>query len=126
MALDTTAVGPAQVLGDPSQLGRVVSNLLENAARHATSSVTIELSEGSHGTATLVVADDGPGVPAADRERVFEPFTRLDEARTTSSGGVGLGLAIVHDIVEAHEGTVSIADRVGGGAAFVVTLPTAP
>ena len=126
VALDTTAVGPAQVLGDSSQLGRMVTNLLDNAARHATSSIWIELREDADGTATLVVADDGPGIPAVDRDRVFEPFTRLDEARTTSAGGAGLGLAIVHDIVQAHDGTVSIADRHGGGARFVVTLPAAP
>jgi signal transduction histidine kinase len=87
--------------------------------------VTVELREGS-GAATLIVADDGPGIPAAERERVFEPFTRLDEARATAAGGVGLGLAIVHDIVDAHEGTVSVIDRPGGGAAVVVTLPAAP
>lgn len=126
VALDTTAVGPAQVLGDSNQLGRVVTNLLDNAARNATSTVTIELREGPAGTATLIVADDGPGIPAADRERVFEPFTRLDEARTSSAGGTGLGLAIVHDIIQAHEGTVSVGDRPGGGACFVVTLPSAP
>jgi signal transduction histidine kinase len=125
LALDTTAVGPARVLGDPRQLGRVVSNLLDNATRHARSVVTVELREGS-GAATLIVADDGPGIPAAERERVFEPFTRLDEARATAAGGVGLGLAIVHDIVDAHEGTVSVIDRPGGGAAVVVTLPAAP
>jgi signal transduction histidine kinase len=74
------------------------------------------------GTATLTVADDGPGIPIDDRARVFERFTRLDDARTRSTGGSGLGLAIAKDIVDAHGGTITVEDGPGGGARLVVRL----
>lgn len=122
-AVDLDRLSAAQVLGDPHQLTRVVRNLLDNAARHATQVVTIELSE-SDGEARLVVSDDGPGVLPAERERIFERFTRLDDARSRDHGGVGLGLAIARDIVEAHGGRLVLADNAGtGGATFVATIP---
>lgn len=123
VTLDTTGVSAAQVAGDPSRLGRLVSNLLDNAVRHAASTVTVTLRQ-DETTAELVVADDGPGIVEADRGRVFEPFTRLDEARTAGAGGAGLGLAIVRDVALAHGGSVTIDDRPGGGTQLVVTLPT--
>jgi signal transduction histidine kinase len=72
--------------------------------------------------ARLVVADDGPGIAEEDRARIFERFTRLDDARDRHHGGAGLGLAIVRDVVRGHGGDVVVEDRVGGGARFVVTL----
>jgi signal transduction histidine kinase len=99
-----------------------VRNLLDNAERYATSAVTIGLTV-NDGQATLVVADDGPGITVGDRPRVFERFTRLDDARTRSTGGSGLGLAIAKDIVDAHRGTITIEDGPAGGARFVVRLP---
>jgi signal transduction histidine kinase len=123
--LDTSGVGAAQVQGDPGQLGRLVTNLLDNAVRHAASTVAISLRQDDDATAELVVADDGPGIADADRTRVFEPFTRLDEARTAGTGGAGLGLTIVRDIALAHGGTVTVEDHPGGGARFVVNLPAA-
>jgi signal transduction histidine kinase len=72
---------------------------------------------------TLVVADDGPGVPEQQRERIFERFVRLDESRHTDSGGAGLGLAIARDIARDHGGDIEVGERDGGGARFVVTLP---
>jgi signal transduction histidine kinase len=119
------AVGPfrpVRVRGDAMALGRVVRNLLENAQRHATSSVTVELSA-ADGVVHLTVADDGAGVAAEDRERIFERFTRLDEARDRVHGGAGLGLAIARDVLRAHGGDVVVDHRIGGGALFVVTLP---
>jgi len=71
----------------------------------------------------LIVDDDGPGISVADRERVFERFTRLDEGRSRDAGGVGLGLAMVRAIVERHGGSVSVDDSPFGGARFVVRLP---
>jgi signal transduction histidine kinase len=73
----------------------------------------------------LTVADDGPGVPEGDRERVFERFVRLDDARARDDGGAGLGLAIVREIVSRHGGTITLGDAPGGGALFTVRLPTA-
>ncbi|MDF0586110.1 HAMP domain-containing sensor histidine kinase [Tsukamurella sp. 8F] len=124
-AVGTGAVEPARVLGDAEQLGRVVRNLVDNAAAHAGSRVTV--ASGVAGSlAWLRVDDDGPGVPAGDRERVFQRFVRLEADRSRSSGGTGLGLAIAAEIVAAHEGTVRVEDSPLGGARFVVELPAAP
>lgn len=119
--VDTGHVSAGQVLGDPSALGRVVRNLLDNAVRHAASVVTVRLVADSDAV-TFVVADDGSGIPEADVERVFERFTRLDDARSRDAGGAGLGLAIVRDVVESHLGTVRLEDN-DPGARFTVTLP---
>ncbi len=122
-AVDSSGVGAAQVRGDAGQLSRAVRNLADNAARHAAGLITFSLEE-RDGAAVLVVADDGPGVPAEEQERVFERFTRLDEARGTVSGGTGLGLAIVRDIVGRHGGTVRVDAAHHPGARFVVRLPS--
>ena len=122
--LDTSGVSAGRVLGDAEALGRAVRNLLENADRHATAVVRLELSR-EDGQVRLVVADDGPGIPAADRERVFDRFTRLDAARSRGAGGTGLGLAISKQIVEAHGGTIGVLDGNGGGARVAVRLPAA-
>ena len=117
-----TDVQAVRVLGDPDRLARVLRNLTDNAARHASSFVTLRLHAEADG-AVLDVLDDGPGIPFAQRERVFERFVRLDESRTRSSGGTGLGLAIVAQIVKVHLGTVTIADAADGGALVRVSLP---
>ena len=101
MRIDLTGVGAAYLLGDPRALARVVRNLLENAQRHAYSLVTVTLVE-APGEVVLTVGDDGPGIAPADRERVFDRFVRLDEARSADDGGAGLGLAITRAVVEAH------------------------
>ncbi|MEA2829138.1 MAG: hypothetical protein QOG43_3577 [Actinomycetota bacterium] len=119
IAVDTSRVAPVVVEGRRDDLARVVRNLLDNASRHASSRVVVVVSAGD-GVVTLVVEDDGPGVAPADRERVFERFTRLDDAR--SSGGTGLGLAIVREIVLAHLGQVRLEEG-APGARLVVTLP---
>jgi len=75
------------------------------------------------GAAVLTVADDGPGVPPAARDVVFERFTRLDEARSARDGGAGLGLAIARDIAERHGGTLTLDDDGSPGARFVLRLP---
>ncbi|KIU03872.1 hypothetical protein SZ60_03055 [Frigoribacterium sp. MEB024] len=125
LTVDATAVGPARVDGDEGLLGQVVHNLVANAARHADTRVAVALDE-RDGRAVLTVDDDGAGVAEADRERVFERFVRLDEARARDSGGSGLGLAIVREIVRVHGGSVSITTSPLGGARFVVDLPAGP
>ncbi len=122
VAIDVSAVGPGQVLGAPDALEGMVDNLLANAVRHATARVRIGLGE-ERGCVTLTIDDDGPGVPPAERERVFERFTRLDEARSRADGGSGLGLAIVRAAVDAHGGEVAMAEAPLGGARVVVRLP---
>jgi signal transduction histidine kinase len=121
--LDTSALSAGRVRGDADALGRAVRNLLENADRHATEVVRLELRR-EDGQVCFVVADDGPGIPAADRERVFDRFTRLDAARSRGAGGTGLGLAISKQIVEAHGGTIGVLDG-NGGARVAVRLPAA-
>jgi signal transduction histidine kinase len=118
LVIDTSGISGARVRGDQLALAQVVRNLVDNAARHATSKVTVSTrSTGGH--AELVVEDDGAGIPADQRERVFERFVRLDEARARDAGGSGLGLAIVKEIVAAHDGSVTVS----AGARFVVRLP---
>lgn len=106
------------------ELRRVVANLVDNALRHATSHVGLAVhAEG--GGAVLTVADDGPGIPARERERVFERFARLDDARGRDAGGSGLGLAIVAELLRRSGGSISLQDNPGGpGLAAVVRLRT--
>ncbi|WIV61238.1 ATP-binding protein [Amycolatopsis nalaikhensis] len=110
--------GTPVVRGHRSRLERLVRNLVDNARRHAVSRVVVEVSV-VDGWAVLAVEDDGPGIPEADRERVFDRFVRLDDARARDEGGSGLGLAIVADIARAHGGT-AVVER---GSRFVVRLP---
>jgi signal transduction histidine kinase len=116
-------VTQVEVPGDEGQLGRLLRNLLDNAARHAEGAVTVSLRP-AETSVSLEVADDGPGIAAGDRERVFGRFTRLDDDRSRDHGGAGLGLAIVADIAARHGGAVHVADS-ERGARFVVRLPTA-
>ncbi|MBF6225491.1 HAMP domain-containing histidine kinase [Nocardia abscessus] len=113
------------VTGSRTQLARVLGNLVDNAQRHAASTVRVAVERGADGEVVLSVADDGPGVPDADRDRIFQRFVRLDDARTRDEGGAGLGLAIVRDVVERHRGIIRVTDGAPGGACFVVTLPVA-
>jgi len=108
----------AIVDGDERRLRELARNLLENAVRHARSRVRIASSRNAR-TCSIVVEDDGDGVPLEDRERIFERFYR----RTQDSSGTGLGLAIVRWIASAHEGAVDVDGAEGGGARFVATLP---
>jgi signal transduction histidine kinase len=110
------------VAGAADQLARAVSNLVDNAARHATSAVQISLSSDDH-TVRVIIDDDGPGIPAPDRDRIFERFTRLDDSRARHRGGSGLGLAVVRSIVSRHQGQVRVDDSPLGGARFVAELP---
>jgi signal transduction histidine kinase len=101
-----------------------VRNLADNAARHASQRIALGLHQEAD-TIILTVDDDGSGIALGDRDRVFDRFVRLDEARTRQSGGSGLGLPIVREIVLAHGGTVSIRHSTLGGAGMVVRLPAA-
>jgi signal transduction histidine kinase len=118
--IDTSGVSGAQLVGNPDQLTRTVRNLLDNAAHYARTTITVTLRE-DETEATLTVADDGPGIPLDQADRIFERFTRLDDARTRETGGTGLGLAIAHEAVVAHGGTISLTNS--PGAVFTVTLP---
>ncbi|MEO8024204.1 ATP-binding protein, partial [Polaromonas sp.] len=106
-------------------LRRLIRNLLENARRYSGGEISLELAHigsGAQQRAVIRVNDRGPGVPADQRERIFEPFYRLPGA-SEREGGVGLGLALVRSITTRHDGKVRCEDRPGGGASFVVELP---
>jgi signal transduction histidine kinase len=111
-------VQAVRVRGDRDKLARALRNLVDNAARHARSRVRLSLATGPEG-AVVEIFDDGPGVPEAERERVFERFVRLDDSRSRQQGGTGLGLAIVRQLVQAHDGSVRFVD----GATVRVVLP---
>ena len=124
-AIDTQGVGAGRVLGDRSQLERLVRNLCDNAARYARASIALGVVS-RDGDVLLTVDDDGPGIPVADRDRAFDRFVRFDEARDRPSGGTGLGLAIVREIARAHGGDAEIGDAPLGGLRASVRLPDAP
>ncbi len=124
LALDTSSVSAGRVTGDASLLRRVISNLLDNAGRHARSRVDVVLQENQE-SVLLRVDDDGVGVAPENRDVVFTRFSRLDDARTHDAGGAGLGLAIVAEVVAGHGGTVTLSASPSGGARFEVRLPRA-
>ncbi len=129
--VDVVAV-PVPVVGDPTDLGRAVTNLLTNADRHAARRVTVSVTPAPPDDGTdvtsgveVVVANDGPPIPEDQRERIFDRLHRLDEARSLDAGGSGLGLAITRRIAERHGGWVR-AENTGGGVVFRLWLPAAP
>ncbi|CAB3668962.1 MULTISPECIES: ATP-binding protein [Achromobacter] len=104
---------------------RALLNLLQNAIRHAGGRVQVALTSPAPQEYVLTVDDDGPGVPPADRERIFEPFIRLDESRDRGTGGTGLGLAIVSRVARWHNGSAQASDSPLGGARFVISWKAA-
>lgn len=125
VTVDASSVEPVVVVADASQVRRAVRNLVDNAERHARSTVVLWAVENREDGVELGVADDGPGIAEEDRGRIFERFARLDESRDRSGGGTGLGLAIVADIVERHGGSVDVSNAELGGARFVLSIPVA-
>ena len=107
---------------DAKHMGRAVSNLLQNAVKYTRSRVALTAAVVA-GQVCIHVDDDGPGIPAADRQRIFEPFARLDDSRSRHSGGYGLGLAIVQRVAIWHQGAVRVADSPLGGARFSICWP---
>ena len=112
---------------DPALLRRVLDNLLDNAAKYGTPApAPIELTARAETSGVVwEVRDRGIGIADDDRERIFEPFFRTDRSRGRDTGGIGLGLTLCRRIVEAHGGHLVAEPRVGGGAVFRVSLPTA-
>ncbi|WP_307861230.1 sensor histidine kinase [Microbacterium maritypicum] len=120
--VDGSGIHAARVHGDPRLLGQLVRNLADNAVRHSRGRVAIGVTP-SDGYVFVTIEDDGTGVPAEERERIFERFVRLDEARSRDAGGSGLGLAIARGIAASGHGTLTVDDSHWGGARFVLTLP---
>lgn len=113
--------------GDEDRLRQVLQNLLSNALRHTPPDTPVSVTARAlpDGTAQLAVTDQGPGMPPATAERIFERFYRGDESRNPTSGGTGLGLSIVRSIAEAHGGTATVRTAPGKGSTFTITLPAA-
>jgi signal transduction histidine kinase len=105
----------------PLALKRLLANLIENAVKYGTRA-TLSV-EDSAVQLQITIADEGPGIPEDQLERVFEPFYRLDSSRSRDTGGVGLGLSVARDIARAHGGELTLRNRAGGGLEAVVTLP---
>jgi signal transduction histidine kinase len=127
----TASTRPATTHGDPEALRRVAINLIDNAVRYATSEVRVTVLPGTRGdraVSRLTVVDDGPGIPEEERQRVFDRFYRVQESRSRQTGGTGLGLPIVRDIVRNHGGRVRLTARDDGlpGLRAVVVLPNEP
>ena len=118
--------GAMTVWGRSDMLGRVIANLLDNAARYAVTDVHVSMTR-TRGEVHVTIDDDGPGIPVKDRQRVFERFTRLDQSRTRGQqGGAGLGLALARSVVEHHQGTITALESPRGGARLSLQLPAAP
>ncbi len=116
--------GSFEVQGSPRLLRRLIRNLIENAAKHGQPPVEVELAHSPDGWISIVVTDQGPGIPAAERERVFEPFYR-PSGRAEAAGSWGLGLSIVRQIAERHGGGVACQAGPSGGSRFIVRIPAA-
>jgi signal transduction histidine kinase len=111
--------------GHPDELTRMFRNLVDNAARYAKSSVIVSAVP-RPGSIAVEITDDGPGIPAAQRQRVFDRFVRLDPSRGHVSGSAGLGLAIARRIATAHQASIELTEAASGGVRAVVTLPARP
>ena len=105
----------------PASLGRALANLIDNAVKYGGEAV-VDLRDGGHEVA-IGIADRGPGIPEADRDKVFAPFQRIERSRSRETGGTGLGLALARDIVRGHGGDITLEDRDGGGLVARVVLP---
>lgn len=120
--VDGSGIAAARVHGDPRLLAQLVRNLADNAMRHGRGRLAIGVTP-SDGYVFVTLEDDGTGVPFGERERIFERFVRLDEARSRDAGGSGLGLAIAQGIASSAHGSLAVDESRWGGARFVLTLP---
>lgn len=127
ITIENRLPSPLFVLGDRDRLAQVLTNLLHNAILFSReeSTITIE-GEQDKETTTVSILDEGPGIPEEDIPFIFERFYRVDKSRSRKGGGMGLGLAIVREIVERHGGKVGVANRPQGGSRFFFTLPSEP
>lgn len=118
---------PTLVMGNPSYLALACRNLLENAVRHTQEDGRIRVAiAAAEGEATVVVTDDGTGIPSDELPRIFERFYRVDAARSRATGGTGLGLAIVKHVADLHDGRIEVESRLGQGSTFRLRIPVRP
>ena len=124
VAVDQRGISVGTIRGDEPALASAIDNLLANAFRHAVSLVAVAVGTDEAGV-WLTVDDDGTGVALANRERIFDRFVRLDEARSKDAGGSGLGLALARETAQRHNGSLQVEESALGGARFVLRLPAA-
>ena len=115
--------GLGEVTGDRRLLVRAICNVMRNAQKYAQGQVELAARRQGDGAIEIMVDDDGPGIPPEEREKIFEPFYRLDRSRDRATGGFGLGLSIAQKALLLHGGAISVAESPLGGARFVMTLP---
>jgi two-component system OmpR family sensor kinase/two-component system sensor histidine kinase QseC len=125
LAGPSSEAGTLPAVGDAERLVQLLLVLLDNAFRHSPpgGTVSVGAARDDGRTGLVIVDDEGPGVPAGERERIFEPFARLPGSRAAADAGSGLGLAIARRIAALHGGTLTVGDAPGGGARFVLALP---
>ncbi|GGC57190.1 ATP-binding protein [Undibacterium terreum] len=116
--------GIGLMAGDPRLISRAVTNLMMNAAKYASHQLVLSAHRLADGAVEVIVEDDGPGIPVEERERIFDPFYRLDRSRDRATGGFGLGLAIAQKAALLHGGNIHVAESSLGGARFVMRLPS--
>ena len=122
-----TGEASARALADRRRLAQVIRNLLDNAIKFSPEGETVSLLAFTDaGSAGFEVADRGPGIPRAERERIFQRFYQVDRSRSKTRPGTGLGLAIVKHLVQLHGGSIEVESEVGKGSVFRVLLPGAP
>jgi signal transduction histidine kinase len=120
--VSVSQIGDVEVQANPAAVDRILRNVLDNAVWHAKTAVQVTVGPVGETGARVVVTDDGPGIPEADREQVFERFTRLQDARDRDSGGSGLGLSIVRELIEQQGGTVRLGDAAANDSGLRVEL----
>jgi len=109
------------VLGDRLALRRIIANIIDNAVKYGR--VANLRLQRENSAIVLTVDDEGPGIPPGQRQAMLEPFNRLETSRNRATGGAGLGLAVVRSLVEAHDGTIGLAEAPGGGTRVRIGLP---
>ena len=113
MTLEAARCPPVEA--NRSAVSRVLTNLLDNAVRHASTAVTVTVGPAPDGAVAVMISDDGPGIPEEDKERVFQRFVRLQDARDRDTGGSGLGLAIVRELLGQQGGSITLGDATPRG-----------
>jgi two-component system phosphate regulon sensor histidine kinase PhoR len=124
ISLDLEVDGPQPIRCDENKLRQVLVNLVDNAVKYSPGGGRVELSvRSANGSCLIEVADEGLGIPAAERDRIFEKFYRLDPQQTQGVGGSGLGLYICRELVERMDGRLLVDSEPGKGSRFTVELP---
>lgn len=123
LSVSLSSLSGIKLTGNRTMFYRAMSNLVENAAKYNRENGSIFISASQQQEDVIIkIEDTGIGIPKEECERIFEPFYRVDQSRSRSIGGAGLGLALMKDIVEKHRGTIQVCSRAGQGSEFILYL----